>query len=87
MPNMVKENGEQCAKQVYQSYEWILIQSKNEKSCWYESLWGECLFYYILELELNTVRYYDQPVEIPIKFFNIELKKCRMESYSRLLSL
>jgi hypothetical protein len=41
----------------------------------YESLWGECLFYYLLELDTQTVRYYDQPVEIPIKIFDEKLKQ------------
>jgi hypothetical protein len=32
----------------------------------YESFWGECLFYYLLELDPQTIRYYEQPVIVPI---------------------
>lgn len=40
---------------------------KMERSVQYESLWGECLFYYLLELDPLTVRYYEQSVEVPLK--------------------
>lgn len=32
----------------------------------YESLWGECLFYYYLEIEPLTIRFYPQPVIIEL---------------------
>ncbi|MUK89319.1 hypothetical protein GMD78_13150 [Ornithinibacillus sp. L9] len=43
---------------------------KMKRHVGYESLWGECLFYYFLELDPLTVRFYEQPVEIPIRYFN-----------------
>jgi hypothetical protein len=30
---------------------------KMKRKVGYESLWGECLFYYLLELDTQTVRY------------------------------
>jgi hypothetical protein len=36
----------------------------------YESLWGECLFYYYLELDPLTVRFYTQPVSVPYERLN-----------------
>lgn len=48
---------------------------KMKKKVGYESLWGECLFYYFLELDIQTVRYYDQPIEVPIKVFDEKLKE------------
>ncbi|GGM39215.1 hypothetical protein GCM10011351_26710 [Paraliobacillus quinghaiensis] len=39
---------------------------KMKRQVGYESLWGECLFYYYLELDRLTIRYYEQPVEVPI---------------------
>jgi hypothetical protein len=41
---------------------------KMKRPVHYESLWGECLFFYILELDPFTVRYYEQPVEVPIYY-------------------
>jgi hypothetical protein len=38
-----------------------------KRSIQYESLWGECLFYYLLELDPLIVRYYEQPVNVPTK--------------------
>nr|WP_245243448.1 TnsA endonuclease N-terminal domain-containing protein [Mesobacillus selenatarsenatis] len=35
----------------------------------YESK-GESLFYFFLELDLSTIRYYVQPVEVPIKYYD-----------------
>ncbi|QED46009.1 TnsA endonuclease N-terminal domain-containing protein [Cytobacillus dafuensis] len=40
--------------------------NKMGRAVYYESLWGECLFYYILELDPNVIRYYEQPVQVPI---------------------
>jgi hypothetical protein len=37
---------------------------KMNRSIGYESLWGECLFYYFLEIDPLTIRYYEQPVEV-----------------------
>ncbi|MDQ0873865.1 hypothetical protein QFZ77_002524 [Paenibacillus sp. V4I3] len=37
---------------------------KMNRSIGYESFWGECLFYYLLEIDPLTVRYYEQPVEV-----------------------
>jgi len=36
----------------------------------YESFWGECLFYYLLELDRLNVRYYAQPVWVPYERLN-----------------
>lgn len=38
----------------------------NRNQIGYESFWGECLFYYFLELDPKTIRYYEQPVEVPV---------------------
>ncbi|MEK5415687.1 hypothetical protein [Paenibacillus sp. FSL L8-0708] len=50
---------------------------KMERHIPYESLWGECLFYYLLELDPLTVRYYPQPVWVPYQVMNsrFELEK------------
>jgi hypothetical protein len=40
---------------------------KMKREVEYESLWGECLFYYFLEMDQRTIRYYVQPVEVPIR--------------------
>jgi hypothetical protein len=50
---------------------------KLKKDVGYESLWGECLFYYCLELDKLTIRYYDQPVEVPVFMFNEKKKEIR----------
>ncbi|WP_078543091.1 PDDEXK family nuclease [Litchfieldia alkalitelluris] len=42
--------------------------NKMQRPVYYESLWGECLLFYILELDPTTIRYYEQPVEIPIYY-------------------
>jgi hypothetical protein len=47
-----------------------LYSQKMKRHIGYESLWGECLFYYFLELDPLTVRYYEQAVEVPIMFFD-----------------
>lgn len=47
-----------------------IFSQKMKRHVGYESLWGECLFYYFLELDPLTVRYYEQPIEIPITYFN-----------------
>ncbi len=47
-----------------------LYSPKMKREVGYESLWGECLFYYFLELDPLTVRYYEQPVNILMKFLN-----------------
>ncbi|MBB6023588.1 hypothetical protein HNR77_004689 [Paenibacillus sp. JGP012] len=47
---------------------------KMNKTVEYESL-TECLFYYFLELDPKTVRYYVQPINVPVSFIsNQELK-------------
>jgi hypothetical protein len=43
-----------------------LFSYKMNRDVGYESFWGECLFYYYLELDPKTIRYYEQPVEVPI---------------------
>lgn len=43
---------------------------KMERHIPYESLWGECLFYYLLELDPITVRYYPQPIWVPYQVMN-----------------
>lgn len=43
-----------------------LYSYKMQRDIGYESFWGECLFYYYLELDPLTIRYYEQPVEVPI---------------------
>ncbi|MCU6794862.1 hypothetical protein OB236_22370 [Paenibacillus sp. WQ 127069] len=48
----------------------LISQKMNRKKVGYESLWGECLFYYILEMDPLIVRYYEQPVEVPIRELN-----------------
>jgi hypothetical protein len=45
---------------------------KMNRSISYESLWGECLFYYFLEIDPLTVRYYDQPVVVTYKELNAQ---------------
>jgi hypothetical protein len=39
-----------------------IYSSKMKRSVQYESLWGECIFYYLLELYPLMIRYYEQPV-------------------------
>lgn len=46
-----------------------LYSHKMKREIGYESFWGEYLFYYYLELDPYTVRYYPQPVEIEIPRF------------------
>lgn len=41
---------------------------KMKRNVEYESLWGECLFYYFLEMDQLTIRYYVQPVEVPMRY-------------------
>ncbi|MBV6685528.1 hypothetical protein KV679_17620 [Bacillus sp. JRC01] len=48
-----------------------LYSHKMKRTIGWESLWGEYLFYLYLELDPDTVRYYEQPVEVPI----VSLKK------------
>ncbi|WP_409303946.1 TnsA endonuclease N-terminal domain-containing protein [Peribacillus sp. SCS-155] len=48
--------------------------NKMEKEVEYESL-GECLFYYFLELDPQTVRYYVQPVEVAIPYYTKDRDK------------
>ena len=43
---------------------------KLKRSVGYESLWGECLFYYCLELDNSVIRYYEQPVIVPISILD-----------------
>lgn len=38
-----------------------LYSYKMNRGVQYESFWGECLFYYLLELDPQTIRYYEQP--------------------------
>ncbi|WP_394581218.1 TnsA endonuclease N-terminal domain-containing protein [Cytobacillus firmus] len=45
------------------------FSNKMNRHVEYESR-GESLFYFFLELDLSTVRYYVQPVEVPIKFLD-----------------
>ncbi|MBM6616190.1 hypothetical protein [Bacillus suaedaesalsae] len=52
-----------------------LHSHKMNRRVGYESLWGECLFYYIIELDTGTIRYYEQPIEVPVKAFNDETKQ------------
>ncbi|KRF06044.1 hypothetical protein ASG89_20080 [Paenibacillus sp. Soil766] len=40
---------------------------KMNRGVQYESFWGECLFYYLLELDRLTIRYYEQPVNVSKK--------------------
>jgi hypothetical protein len=47
-----------------------IFSRKMNRSIAYESLWGECLFYYFLELDPLTIRYYEQPVLVPYKILN-----------------
>ncbi|MBT2716958.1 TnsA endonuclease N-terminal domain-containing protein [Bacillus sp. ISL-57] len=42
----------------------------NRSQIGYESFWGECLFYYYLELDPQIIRYYEQPIEVPIVTLN-----------------
>ncbi|WP_088835165.1 hypothetical protein [Paenibacillus tyrfis] len=44
-----------------------IYSHKMKRSVQYESFWGECLFYYLLELDPLTIRYYEQPVIVPLK--------------------
>lgn len=44
--------------------------NKMGRAVYYESLWGECIFYYILELDANVIRYYEQPVQVPIYHYD-----------------
>jgi hypothetical protein len=44
-----------------------LYSLKMKRDVEYESLWGECLFYYFLEMDQLTIRYYVQPVEVPMR--------------------
>lgn len=50
-----------------------LPSKKMDRHIPYESLWGEALFYYILELDRQVVRYYPQPVEVPTTSVNKDL--------------
>jgi hypothetical protein len=43
-----------------------IYSHKMKRGVQYESFWGECLFYYFLELDRGTIRYYEQPVNVPI---------------------
>ncbi|MBA2939866.1 hypothetical protein HZF08_16255 [Paenibacillus sp. CGMCC 1.16610] len=43
-----------------------IYSHKMKRGVQYESFWGECLFYYLLELDKLTIRYYEQPVKVPI---------------------
>ncbi|KRE48404.1 hypothetical protein [Paenibacillus sp. Soil724D2] len=43
-----------------------IYSHKMNRGVQYESFWGECLFYYLLELDPLTIRYYEQPVIVPI---------------------
>ncbi|KJD44174.1 hypothetical protein [Paenibacillus terrae] len=45
----------------------------------YESLWGECLFYYFLELDPMTIRYYPQPIDIQLQLINKDVVKVKKE--------
>ncbi|WP_342419768.1 hypothetical protein [Paenibacillus sp. FSL H8-0168] len=45
----------------------------------YESLWGECLFYYFLELDPMTIRYYPQPINIQLQLINKDFVKVKKE--------
>ncbi|MEK3909672.1 hypothetical protein [Paenibacillus sp. FSL H7-0331] len=45
---------------------------KMNRSISYESLWGECLFYYFLEIDPLTVRYYEQPVVVTFRELNAQ---------------
>ncbi|OCT12539.1 hypothetical protein A8709_32475 [Paenibacillus pectinilyticus] len=45
---------------------------KMNRSIGYESFWGECLFYYLLEIDPLTVRYYAQPVEVTYTELNAQ---------------
>lgn len=49
-----------------------IYSCKMKRGVQYESLWGECLFYYLLELDPLTVRYYEQPVIVPLQTLTIE---------------
>ncbi|MEC0105357.1 hypothetical protein P4H27_00225 [Paenibacillus taichungensis] len=42
---------------------------KMKRTIEYHSL-NECLFYYFLEVDVSTLRYYVQPLEVPIPFIN-----------------
>ncbi|MGG1515533.1 hypothetical protein ABE504_08975 [Paenibacillus oryzisoli] len=42
-----------------------MYSHKMKRGVQYESFWGECLFYYLLELDFATIRYYEQPVIVP----------------------
>lgn len=44
-----------------------IYSCKMKRGVQYESLWGECLFYYLLELDPLAVRYYEQPVRVPMQ--------------------
>ncbi|QIC07169.1 hypothetical protein GOP56_17140 [Brevibacillus sp. 7WMA2] len=46
-----------------------ISSQKMSKEVGYQSL-GECLFYYLLELDHSTIRYYVQPIEVPIKYLD-----------------
>lgn len=49
-----------------------MYSHKMKRGVQYESLWGECLFYYLLELDPLTVRYYEQPIIVPLKHLTKE---------------
>lgn len=51
----------------------------------YESLWGECLFYYLLELDRNTVRYYEQSVTVPYEKLTKDFVLMKKEHISDVL--
>ncbi|MFJ7993851.1 hypothetical protein ACIQY5_16950 [Peribacillus frigoritolerans] len=48
-----------------------LYSYKMKRTVGWESFWGEYLFYQYLELDFDTIRYYEQPVEVPV----VNLKK------------
>lgn len=43
-----------------------IYSHKMKRGVQYESFWGECLFYYVLELDPLIIRYYEQPVKVPL---------------------
>ncbi|MCY9697188.1 hypothetical protein [Paenibacillus alginolyticus] len=44
-----------------------IYSHKMKRGVQYESFWGECLFYYLLEYDPQTIHYYEQSVIVPIK--------------------
>jgi hypothetical protein len=43
----------------------VMYSHRMKRGVQYESFWGECLFYYLLELDPQVVRYYEQSVIVP----------------------